>query len=92
MVLKKTAEYVGSLIAKRVLKNRPDLHKKFDEIMRDEVDPTMSNVSKEQMALKILRESKEYKDKTPGLSGLGKKSMGGEIEIKKGSDYIKDLL
>ena len=92
MVVKKTAEYVGSLIAKRVLKNRPELHKKFDEIMRDEVDPTMSNVSKEQTALKILRESKEYKKLTPSISNLGKKSLGGEIEVKKGGDYIKDLL
>ncbi len=92
MVLKKTAEYIGSLIAKRVLKNRPELHKKFDDIYKNDVDPTMSNVSKEQTALKILRESDEYKKLTPSISNLGKKSLGGEIEIKKGSEYIKDLL
>jgi hypothetical protein len=92
MVLKKTAEYVGSQIAKRVLKNRPELHKKFDDILKNDVDPTMSNVSKEQTALKILRESDEYKKLTPSISNLGKKSLGGEIEIKKGSEYIKDLL
>jgi hypothetical protein len=42
--------------------------------------------------LRILRESDEYKELTSALSNLGKKSLGGEIVIEKGGDYIKDLL
>ena len=88
----KVAKYVGSQIAKKVLKNRPELHKKFDEIMKNDVDVTASTNSQTQQALTILRSSDEYKKLTSGLDKLGKKSMGGEIVIEKGSDYIKDLL
>ena len=88
----KVAKYVGSQIAKKVLKNRPELHKKFDEIMKNDVDVTASTNSQTQQALTILRSSDEYKKLTSGLDTLGKKSMGGEIVIEKGSDYIKDLL
>ena len=84
--------YIGSTLAKKVLKNRPELHKKFDEIMKNEVDVTASTNSQTQQALTILRSSDEYKKLTSGLDTLGKKSMGGEIVIEKGSDYIKDLL
>ena len=87
-----TFKYIGSTIAKKVLKNRPELHKKFDEIMKNEVDVTASTNSQTQQALTILRSSDEYKKLTSGLDTLGKKSMGGEIVIEKGSDYIKDLL
>jgi hypothetical protein len=73
------AKYIGSLIAKRVLKNRPDLHKKFDKIMKNDVDVTTSNESQISQALRILRSDK-----------VDKKSTGGEII--KGGDYIKDLL
>ena len=84
--------YIGSTLAKKVLKNRPELHKKFDEIMKNDVDVTASTNSQTQQALTILRSSDEYKKLTSGLDNLGKKSMGGEIVIEKGSDYIKDLL
>tara|TARA_A100001391_G_C4831300_1_gene214237 strand:- start:41 stop:307 length:267 start_codon:yes stop_codon:yes gene_type:complete len=85
-------KYIGSTLAKKVLKNRPELHKKFDEIMKNDVDVTASTNSQTQQALTILRSSDEYKKLTSGLDTLGKKSMGGEIVIEKGSDYIKDLL
>ena len=85
-------KYIGSFIARKVLKNRPELHKKFDEIMKNDVDVTASTNSQTQQALTILRSSDEYKKLTSGLDKLGKKSMGGEIVIEKGSDYIKDLL
>ena len=88
----KVAKYVGSQIAKKVLKNRPELHKKFDDIMKNEVDVTSSVDSQTQQALRILRESDEYKELTSALSNLGKKNMGGEIVVEKGGDYIKDLL
>ena len=86
------SRYIGSALAKKVLKNRPELHKKFDEIMKNDVDVTASTNSQTQQALTILRSSDEYKKLTSGLDTLGKKSMGGEIVIEKGSDYIKDLL
>ena len=86
------SRYIGSALAKKVLKNRPELHKKFDEIMKKDVDVTASTNSQTQQALTILRSSDEYKKLTSGLDTLGKKSMGGEIVIEKGSDYIKDLL
>jgi hypothetical protein len=76
-----TLKYIGSLIAKRVLKNRPDLHKKFDKIMRDDVDPSSSVESQISEALRIMR-----------TKGTDKKSTGGEVIIAKGGDYIKDLL
>ena len=88
----KVAKYVGSQIAKKVLKNRPELHKKFDEIMKNDVDVTASTNSQTQQALMILRQSDEYKKLTSGLDNLGKKSSGGEIVVEKGGDYIKDLL
>ena len=80
----KIAKYIGSQIAKRVLKNRPDLHKKFDDIMKNDVDVTMTTESQARQALSILRENEK------GLSGLTKKSKGG-LQFK-GSDYYKDLL
>ena len=88
----KIARYIGSQLAKRFLKNRPDLHKKFDDIMKNDVDVTMSVESQASQALSILRQSKEYKELTPGLSSLIKKSSGGKIVVEKGGDYIKDLL
>ena len=72
-------KYIGSQVAKRVLNNRPDLHKKFDKIMKEDVDVTMSNESQISQALRILRSGK-----------VDKKSTGGVII--KGGDYIKDLL
>lgn len=75
----KVAKYIGSQIAKRVLKNRPELHKKFDDIMRKDVDPSISQESQISQALSILRSPK-----------VDKKSTGGVII--KGGDYIKDLL
>jgi len=81
------ARYIGSRIAKRVLKNRPELHKKFDDIMKNEVDVTRSIESQTSQALGILRS-----DKVKSSLNVTKKSIGGEIELKKGSEYIKDLL
>ena len=90
MVVKKTAEYTGSMLAKKVLKNRKDLHKKFDKIFDDETDLTSSVQSRTSEALRILRENEGTV--TSAFSKITKKSDGGEIEIKKGSEYIKDLL
>jgi len=81
------ARYIGSRLAKRVLKNRPELHKKFDDIMKNEVDVTRSIESQTSQALGILRS-----DKVKSSLNVTKKSIGGEIELKKGSEYIKDLL
>jgi len=80
----KVARYIGSQLAKKFLKNRPDLHKKFDDIMKNDVDVTMTTESQARQALSILRENEK------GLSGLTKKSKGG-LQFK-GSDYYKDLL
>ena len=87
MVAFKVAKYIGSAIARKVLKNRPDLHKKFDDIMKNEVDVTSSIKSQTSQALGILRS-----DKVKSGLNVTKKSIGGEIELKKGSEYIKDLL
>ena len=86
------AKCIGSQIAKKLLKNRPELHKKFDDIMKNDVDVTASSTSQQSQALNILRQSDEYKKLTSGLDNLGKKSLGGEIVIEKGGDYLKDLL
>ena len=75
----KVLKYVGSKIAKKVLKNRPDLHKKFDDIMKNDVDPSISENSQISQALNILRSTKGDKKSTGGM-------------IFKGSDYYKDLL
>jgi len=87
MVVFKAAKYIGSAIARRVLKNRPDLHKKFDDIMKNKVDPSMSTESQISQGLSILRS-----DQVKSGLNVTKKSIGGEIELKKGSEYIKDLL
>jgi|TARA_Y100000004_G_scaffold91389_1_gene102402 uncharacterized protein YajQ (UPF0234 family) len=78
---------IGSMLAQRVLKNRKDLQKKFDKIFDEETDVTASTDSRASEALRILRENEGVIK-----SGLDKKSIGGEIDIKKGGDYIKDLL
>jgi hypothetical protein len=83
----KVAKYFGSAIARRVLKNNPQLHKKFDDIMKNEVDVTRSIESQTSQALGILRS-----DMVKSGLNVTKKSIGGEIELKKGSEYIKDLL
>ena len=87
MVAKKVAKYIGSAIARRVLKNNPQLHKKFDDIMKNQVDTSMSTESQISQGLGILRS-----DTVKSGLNVTKKSIGGEIEIKKGSEYIKDLL
>jgi hypothetical protein len=55
--------------------------------MKNEVDVTSSVESQTSQALGILRS-----DKVKSGLNVTKKSIGGEIEIKKGGDYIKDLL
>jgi hypothetical protein len=54
--------------------------------MASEYDPTMSMDSNISMILRMLR------DEDMGPKSIPGKSTGGEIEIKKGGDYIKDLL
>ena len=79
MSILKGARYIGSAIARKVLKNRPELHKRFDDIMKNDVDPSISRESQISQALQILRSSKIDKKSTGGLTF-------------KGSDYYKDLL
>ena len=55
--------------------------------MKNKVDPSMSTESQISQTLGILRS-----DKVKSGLNVTKKSIGGEIELKKGSEYIKDLL
>jgi len=71
--------------AKKFLKNRPDKQKRFDELM-NEMGVDMSFDSRVSEVLRQLREEDMGPKSIPG------NSTGGEIEIKKGKDYIKDLL
>ena len=75
-----------SSTAKKVLANNPSKQKRFDELMKTEFDPSMSLESNTSNILRIIREEDMGPRSIPG------KSLGGEVEIKKGSDYIKDLL
>ena len=77
---------MSSSTAKKVLANNPSKQKSFDELMKTEFDPSMSLESNTSNILRILREEDRGPKSIPG------KSLGGEVEIKKGSDYIKDLL
>ena len=77
---------MSSSTAKKVLANNPSKQKRFDELMKTEFDPAMSLESNTSNILRILREEDMGPKSIPG------KSLGGEVEIKKGSDYIKDLL
>ena len=70
--------------AKRVLKNRPDLHKKFDKIFDNETDVTMAFDSRVSEALRILREDMGPKS-IPGK----KYSTGGPVNMH---NYYKDIL
>lgn len=72
--------------AKKVLGNNPAKQERFDKLMKSEYDPNMSMESNVSMILRMLREEDMGPKSIPG------KSLGGEIEIKKGGDYIKDLL
>ena len=72
--------------AKKYLANRPDKQDKFDKLM-SEMGPDMSFESRVSEVLRMLREE----DVGPASSPANL-SEGGEIEIKKGGDYIKDLL
>jgi hypothetical protein len=75
-----------SSTAKKVLANNPQKQERFDKLMASEFDPTMSMESNISMILRMLR------DEDMGPASIPGKSTGGEIEIKKGGDYIKDLL
>jgi len=75
-----------SSTAKKVLANNPSKQKRFDELMKTEFDPAMSLESNTSNILRIMR------DEDMGPKSIPGKSLGGKIEIKKGSDYIKDLL
>lgn len=75
-----------SSTAKKVLANNPSKQKRFDELMKTEFDPGMSLESNTSNILRIIR------DEDMGPKSIPGKSFGGEVEIKKGSDYIKDLL
>jgi len=71
--------------AKKYLKNRPDKQNRFDELM-NEMGVDMAFESRVSEVLRQLREEDIGPKSIPGIS------EGGEIEIKKGGDYIKDLL
>ena len=75
-----------SSTAKKVLANNPAKQIKFDELMKTEFDPSMSLEANTSNILRMLREDDMGPKSIPG------KSLGGEIELKKGSEYIKDLL
>jgi hypothetical protein len=75
-----------SSTAKKVLANNPSKQKRFDELMKTEFDPSMSLESNTSNILRILREEDMGPKSIPGGS------VGGEVEIKKGGAYIKDLL
>jgi len=75
-----------SSTAKKVLANNPAKQIKFDELMKTEFDPAMSLEANTSNILRMLREDDMGPKSIPG------KSVGGEVEIKKGGDYIKDLL
>ena len=75
-----------SSTAKKVLANNPSKQKRFDELMKTEFDPGMSLESNTSNILRIM------KDEDMGPKSIPGNSLGGEVEIKKGSDYIKDLL
>jgi len=75
-----------SSTAKKVLANNPAKQIKFDELMKTEFDPSMSLEANTSNILRMLREDDMGPKSIPG------KSVGGEVEIKKGGDYIKDLL
>ena len=72
--------------AKKVLGNNPAKQERFDRLFQSEYDPNMSMESNISMVLRMLREEDMSPKSIPG------KSAGGEIEIQKGKDYIKDLL
>ena len=75
-----------SSTAKKVLANNPSKQKRFDELMKTEFDPAMSLESNTSNILRIMR------DEDMGPKSIPGKSLGGEVDIKKGSDYITDLL
>ena len=75
-----------SSTAKKVLANNRAKQIKFDELMKTEFDPSMSLEANTSNILRMLREDDMGPKSIPG------KSVGGEVEIKKGGDYIKDLL
>ena len=75
-----------SSTAKKILANNPSKQIKFDELMKTEFDPSMSLEANTSNILRMLREDDMGPKSIPG------KSVGGEVEIKKGGDYIKDLL
>jgi len=54
--------------------------------MKTEYDPSMSHEANTSNVLGLIR----LKDMGP--KSIPGKSSGGEIELKKGSEYIKDLL
>ena len=72
--------------AKKVLANNPQKQALFDSLMKTEYDPSMSHEANTSMVLGLIS------DKNMGPKSIPGKSLGGEIELKKGSEYIKDLL
>ena len=74
-----------SSLAKKVLKNNPQKHKRFDELMKD-MDPTMSIESQTSEVLRILREESKSK------AGVIDYNTGGEVKIEKNYSYYKDIL
>ena len=74
-----------SSLAKKVLKNNPQKHKRFDELMKV-MDPTMSIESQTSEVLRILREESKSN------AGVIDYNTGGEVKIEKNYDYYKDIL
>jgi|TARA_R100000005_G_C4923173_1_gene155509 hypothetical protein len=71
--------------AKKYLKNNPGKQDRFDEIFNDlRIDMKFDSAVSE-----TLRQLREEAKKNAGGTSY---STGGEVEIKKGGDYIKDLL
>jgi len=74
-----------SSLAKKVLKNNPQKHKRFDELMKD-MDPTMSIESQTSEVLRIIREESK------SSAGVIDYNTGGEVKIEKNYDYYKDII
>ena len=76
---------MASDTAKKYLKNNPHKQDRFDEIFNDlRIDMSFDSAVSE--ALRQIREESKSK------AGSTPYSLGGEVEIKKGGGYIKDLL
>ena len=72
--------------AKKLFQGNEEKQNSFDKLMTSEYDSNMSSETNESMVIGLV------KDKYSGTKSIPGGSVGGEVEIKKGGDYIKDLL